>query len=753
MKKLHMYIQSFLICTSCSLCVTGLFAQAPQGMNYQAVARDNAGVILSNQQVDMRLSITDGDEGPVLYQETQVTTTNQFGLLTLNIGAGAPVSGDFSGIPWSTINAWLLVEMDAGIGIDYVKMGSSPLLSVPYALYAASGNAGPKGDTGEQGPQGPQGPEGPQGIQGPQGPQGPEGPKGDAGETGPQGPAGFLPAGNEIGNTTYWNGSEWVLNSSHLFNNGNNIGINTNMPSGKLHVRANANTPLLILDANSAQSNLNPFIKLRDHNSVDLLWINSDDTTNTFLGLESGKVNQVNGSAGTQNTFVGSRSGYSNTTGYQNTATGTKALSKNIDGYQNTANGAGSLLNNTSGYSNAALGFNALHSNVLGYDNTSVGAFSLFNATSNSNTAVGTFSLYSNTTGSSNTAIGPYSLYNNTTGTSNIAIGANALNSNTAGEFNTAIGTLALKGNTGGHYNIAVGSDALALNTTGTNNSALGTSTLQRNTTGNDNTATGRSALNNNTTGNTNTAAGKTAMFSNTSGNFNTAISSQAMYSNTEGFSNTAVGFNALYDNTTGALNTAIGMNAFFDNAALSNTTAIGFGAGGIVDASNRIEIGNTSITTIAGQVGFSTYSDARIKDNIKADVPGLAFITRLQPVTYNLNIHRQNEMANNGTLKDGQEWEGKYEIEKIKMTGFLAQDVDEAAKEAGYDFSGIQKPANPDELYSLRYSDFVMPLVKAVQEQQAMIEHQSTLIEELLLQNDLLKAEIQEIKGKVGLK
>ena len=59
--------------------------------------------------------------------------------------------------------------------------------------------------------------------------------------------------------------------------------------------------------------------------------------------------------------------------------------------------------------------------------------------------------------------------------------------------------------------------------------------------------------------------------------------------------------------------------------------------------------------------------------------------------------------MVFKGAKKDDSDRKGKYDIEKIKMTGFIAQDVEKAAKEAGYDFSGVQKPANPDELYSLR--------------------------------------------------
>jgi hypothetical protein len=72
---------------------------------------------------------------------------------------------------------------------------------------------------------------------------------------------------------------------------------------------------------------------------------------------------------------------------------------------------------------------------------------------------------------------------------------------------------------------------------------------------------------------------------------------------------------------------------------------------------------------------------------------------------------------------KNDTNWEGKYDIEKIKMTGFIAQEVENAAKASGFDFSGVQAPKNPDELYSLRYSDFVVPLVKAVQEQQTTIQ------------------------------
>jgi hypothetical protein len=88
-------------------------------------------------------------------------------------------------------------------------------------------------------------------------------------------------------------------------------------------------------------------------------------------------------------------------------------------------------------------------------------------------------------------------------------------------------------------------------------------------------------------------------------------------------------------------------------------------------------------------------------------------------------------------------------EQEAIQYTGFLAQEVEAAAKNCGYDFSGVQAPVNEQTPYSLRYAEFVVPLVKAVQEQQGIISDLGSRISELQKQNEELVKRIEALEGK----
>ena len=128
-------------------------AQAPQGMNYQAVARNSQGTLLINQPIGLRFSIRDGSlSGTIVYSETQTATTDAFGTFSTVIGSGIPVTGTFASIPWATGSKFMQVEMDITGGTNFVDMGTSQLMSVPYALYAqTSGNIGVTGPTGVTG--------------------------------------------------------------------------------------------------------------------------------------------------------------------------------------------------------------------------------------------------------------------------------------------------------------------------------------------------------------------------------------------------------------------------------------------------------------------------------------------------------------------------------------------------------------------------------------------------------------------------
>ena len=116
--------------------------QTPQLINYQAVARDASGSILINTTIGIRLSVLDGaTSGTIQYQETQSATTNSYGLFTLQVGNGTPVSGSMNAVTWGSGPKYLQVEADPAGGTAYVNMGAQQLASVPYALYTENANS------------------------------------------------------------------------------------------------------------------------------------------------------------------------------------------------------------------------------------------------------------------------------------------------------------------------------------------------------------------------------------------------------------------------------------------------------------------------------------------------------------------------------------------------------------------------------------------------------------------------------------
>lgn len=272
--------------------------------------------------------------------------------------------------------------------------------------------------------------------------------------------------------------------------------------------------------------------------------------------------------------------------------------------------------------------------------------------------------------------------------------------------YNIALGWKALENNLLAAGNIAIGNEALNNTSKGSNNIAIGFSALRNNFQGNGNVAVGHEALTNNG-GVGNTAVGYGALQSNTGAWSNVALGGGALSRNTTGNNNTSIGSGAGTNSKTGSDNVFLGFHANVSDSTLFNVAAIGTNT--IVNASNKVRLGNDQITVIEGQVAYSYPSDRRLKENIVYNAKlGLDFIDRLQPVSYN------------------------YISDKTKMRhdGFIAQDVEQAMKELGVSFSGLKKA--DDGTYSLAYSDFVMPLVNAVKELKQQNEEQQREIDEL---------------------
>lgn len=387
--------------------------------------------------------------------------------------------------------------------------------------------------------------------------------------------------------------------------------------------------------------------------------------------------------------------------------------------------------------------------------------------------AIGDSALYNNTD-SFNIAIGGDALYNNTTGTSNTAIGNSSMLFTTVGGGNVGVGDLTLASNDSA-FNTAVGFRSLE-NSQEEGNTGVGAFSLNSNLGGFYNTALGFETMFSNDYGAANTAVGMDALVSNTDGILNTSSGFRSLYNNATGDYNTAFGSYALIANTTGIYNTAIGDSAGVSTGALFNTTTVGYRA--TATASNTVRIGNTAVTSIGGQVGWSVLSDGRYKKDVNEDIKGLDFIMQLRPVSYHYNFNqlRSEENANltaaganttgfrstgnfgsklNGTraaalidahfpgasktinkhTTNATQLAYNQEVQKndqIRYTGFIAQEVEAAAAKVGFDFSGIDKPKNDKDHYALRYAEFVVPLVKAMQEQQAIIAAQNKKIEEL---------------------
>lgn len=170
------------------------------------------------------------------------------------------------------------------------------------------------------------------------------------------------------------------------------------------------------------------------------------------------------------------------------------------------------------------------------------------------------------------------------------------------------------------------------------------------------------------------------------------------------------------------------------------NSISIGYDRD--LSLNDAVRLGNAATNSIGGHVNWTAISDARFKHKVQENVPGLAFVNQLRPVSYHFDLQALYAFENKPIPEDLEE--AVAEKEKITYTGFLAQEVEKAAQELGYAFSGVDPPEAPSQhAYGLRYAEFVVPLVKASQELEAKIVEQDRI---LAAQQPLLEQQQAEL-------
>jgi len=424
-------MKNIIITLLIGMLILPIYAQTPQAFSYQAVVRDDAGNVLVDRSVSFQISILKGSPGGTsVYTDTQSGTTNGSGLVNLEIGNGSIVSGLFSDIDWKNGPYFLQIEMDEHGGTNFQMMGTTQLLSVPYALYSSS-----------------------------------------------------------TGDTTRWKKG----NDNALYYDRGNVGIGTNIPSWFVNLDIRGFSPdngAVVNIGNSddshrlrffggKESDPNPFLQWKEG---DPLRFATDEggwsekmriTSEGYLGIGTENPAGILDIAGAYH-FPG-------VDGING-----QVLQTDGDGALSWVTYAGGGVNEINDLSDGKTGGNSV---FLG-----TGAGALDDGTDNKNVAVGDSALNANNTGLRNTAIGFKALFSNTAAKYNTAIGYHTLQSNTTGSINTAIGSNALLSNTTGQNNTAVGSNALYLNTTGDANVAIGYSANRSNELGSNNTMLGYDA-------------------------------------------------------------------------------------------------------------------------------------------------------------------------------------------------------------------------------------------------------------------
>lgn len=465
------------------LAVQLLSAQAPQVINYQAIARDAGGNIVTNA-IGIKFRILQGStSGTLMYEETHTSSPSTAGVFNVGIGAGTIVSGSFTGINWQNGPYFLEVNIDPAGGTSYTTVGTTQLLSVPYALYAEkAGNVNINVGNGLS-------------LS-----------SGTLINTAPNQTV-SITSGTNITVSgiypSYTISSTGSASTSVPNTSVTGTGIATVTAAGTNTFNVAVQTPSLVGVGSTTVSGAFPSYTISTPSSGVSAWsiLGNSGTVDgvNFLGttdnkplnfrvnnLKAGRVDTIG------RTHLGYKAGLSNTD-LGSTAVGYQTLMANTTGTAGTAYGFNSLRNNTTGMENAAFGYNSSLANTTGNYNSAFGVYALQNNNGNDNTAVGNWTMRNLSAGYANTAVGSLAMMAATTGSYNTAIGYGSLNNNGGGLFQSALGYNALKSNFGG-YNIAIGAEVLPSSTSGTANIGIGNGTFSTNISGVNNTGVGHAA-------------------------------------------------------------------------------------------------------------------------------------------------------------------------------------------------------------------------------------------------------------------
>lgn len=468
-------------------------AQAPKKFNYQAVVRNSAGdPVPSGTTVSFRFGLSQNRAfGTLLYQETQQkTTSNNTGLVNMEIGGGNKTFGNFpTHSQLAADSLFLKVEMDPSGGSTYFEIAVVQLNAVPYAIYASG--AGHADDAWALA--------GNSAIDSNNHYIGTSDAKGFALRTNNTNrikitSTGMVGIGTNTPNYRLTVAGDALVNNIVAGRGAGNISTNTAFGMSNLtnNTTGHSNSAFGYMSlaysstgtGNSALGREALRNNTTGHENVGIgtnsMYSNSLGSHNVAIGYNSlysnnlGFGNVAIGYAALQRSTnrhnlvaVGDSALYNNGFGatgsqaLQNTAVGSKSLFSNTTGGYNSAFGYSSLIDNTSGNYNSAFGVNSLGNNTTGFSNSAFGYIALaLNTTGQYNSAFGVQSLNRNTTGSNNSAFGLNSLFYNTTGNTNVGAGNSSLFNNTTGDGNTAVGFNALYNNTTGEYNVGLGYNA-----------------------------------------------------------------------------------------------------------------------------------------------------------------------------------------------------------------------------------------------------------------------------------------------------